>query len=260
MNKISVVIHTYNNEEIIRQCLESVKDFDEIVICDMYSTDNTLKIAREYNCKIVMHEKIPIVEPARNFAIQQASYDWVLIVDSDEIIPKDLKNFLYEFIEKQEKCEEKNYKAVKIPRVNIYWGFENEAAYPDYVLRFTKKSDINWPQTIHSQPEINGEIYTISHKEKNLAFIHHTCNSISQFINTINKYTDFELEKLIKKNKKFNMIFAVRKSLFLIIEKFILKRGYKNGIDGLLYCIFCGFYKFVIYAKYYVYLKNKELN
>ena len=62
-SSISVVIHTYNNEAIIRDCLESVKDFDEIVICDMYSTDKTLEIAQEYGCKIVMHENIGWADP-----------------------------------------------------------------------------------------------------------------------------------------------------------------------------------------------------
>ena len=78
MNKISVIIHTYNNEKIIAECLEAVKNFDEIIICDMYSSDKTLEIAKKYNCKIVMHEKTEIVEPARNFAISQASNEWVL--------------------------------------------------------------------------------------------------------------------------------------------------------------------------------------
>ena len=90
MGKISVVINTCNNEKIIRECLESVKNFDEIVICDMYSEDKTLEIAKEYNCKIVMHEKTGWVEPARNFAISHATNEWVLVVDSDEIITEEL--------------------------------------------------------------------------------------------------------------------------------------------------------------------------
>lgn len=88
-NSISVVINTYNAERDLREVLESVKEFDEIVICDMESTDNTLDIAKEYGCKVVTFpkENHRIVEPARNFAIQSASSKWVLVVDADEIIP-----------------------------------------------------------------------------------------------------------------------------------------------------------------------------
>lgn len=254
MNKISVIIHTFNNEKILRKCLESVKDFDEIIICDMYSTDKTLEIAKEYNCKIVMHDKIDIVEPARNFAIKQASNNWVLIVDSDEEISVSLRQYLYNFI-----STNNDYSAIKIPRINIFWGIQNEITYPDYVLRFAKRDEIFWPSEIHSQPKINGNIYTIPKENKNLAFIHYTCNSPSELVNTVNKYTDFELKKLIDSKKThFSMGFAIWKSFVLILEKFFLKHGYKNGIDGLILSIFCGFYKFLAYTKFYLYLKNKK--
>ena len=114
---ISVVIHTYNNEKIIRRCLESVRHFDEIVICDMYSTDKTIEIAKEYNCKIVYYENIGWADPARNYAIQQASNEWVLVVDSDEVIPQNLVKYLYEFILKSD-----DYNAIRMPRLNYCWG------------------------------------------------------------------------------------------------------------------------------------------
>ena len=100
--KISVVIQTYNSELYLGRVLESVKLFDEVVICDMYSTDRTLEIAQRYGCKVVYHEKIPFCEPARNFAIQSASYEWILVVDSDEVVPEDLRSYLYERIERKD--------------------------------------------------------------------------------------------------------------------------------------------------------------
>ncbi len=254
MNKISVIIHTYNNEKIIAECLEAVKDFDEIIICDMYSSDKTLEIAKKYNCKIVMHEKTEIVEPARNFAISQASNEWVLIVDSDEIISEELKNYLFNFVKSNTK-----YSAIKFPRINYYWNIALEMQYPDYIIRFAKKSDIFWPKEIHSQPKISGEIYTIPKEERNLAFIHYRHSSPTDYIATMNKYTDQEVQKFINSNKKKPfMPIAIWKSFFLIIEKFILKKGYKNGIDGLIISILFGFYKFLTYTKYYVYLNEKE--
>ena len=100
--KISVVINTYNAEKDLARVLESVKEFDEIVICDMESTDSTLEIAKQYNCKIVTFPKknYTIVEPARQFAIDSASYKWVLLVDADEIVTKELHDYLYNAIEK----------------------------------------------------------------------------------------------------------------------------------------------------------------
>ena len=81
--QISVVINTYNAEKFLLQVLESVKDFDEIVVCDMESTDHTPDIARQYGCRIVTFPKgdCNIVEPARQFALDAARGPWILVVD-----------------------------------------------------------------------------------------------------------------------------------------------------------------------------------
>ena len=88
-NKISVVINTYNAERHLAEVLDSVKDFDEIVVCDMESTDHTRDIALARGCRVVTFPKRDYVsaEPARTYAIQQASYHWVLVVDADEVTP-----------------------------------------------------------------------------------------------------------------------------------------------------------------------------
>ena len=115
MGKISVVINTYNAERDLRQVLESVKEFDEIVVCDMESTDRTLEIAKEYGCRIVTFPKGEhrIVEPAREFAIHQAQHEWVFVVDSDELVSVALRKYLYEQIARND-CPD----GIAIPRKN----------------------------------------------------------------------------------------------------------------------------------------------
>ena len=92
-NKISVVINTYNAGEHLGECLEAVKDFDEVVVCDMESTDSTVEIAQRYGARVVTFPKAghKSAEPARTFAIQSATSPWVLVVDSDEIITPQLR-------------------------------------------------------------------------------------------------------------------------------------------------------------------------
>ena len=85
--KISVVINTYNAEQHLQRVLDAVKDFDEVLVCDMESTDSTLEIAQKNGCRIVTFPKADhkSAEPARTFAIQSASSPWVLVVDADEM-------------------------------------------------------------------------------------------------------------------------------------------------------------------------------
>ena len=99
-NQISVVINTYNAELHLQRVLDSVKDFDEVLICDMESTDHTLEIAQKNGCRVVTFPKEghTIVEPAREFAIHEASYPWVLVIDADELVTPALKDYLYNVI------------------------------------------------------------------------------------------------------------------------------------------------------------------
>ncbi len=255
--KISVVIHTYNNEKIIKDCLESVKDFDEIVLCDMYSSDKTVEIAQSYGAKIVYHENIGWVEPARNFAIQQASNEWVLVVDSDELIPNELKDYLYEYINKNE-----HINALKLPRTNYCWDKKMAMLSPDYIIRFFKKDCINWPPYVHTTPEIkDNKIEILKASTENMSIIHKQNWSVGNLLNAINKYSDLEVEKMIKNKKKFKPIYGVYKSFWIIIEKFLLKGGYKDGIRGLIVSVlFYGVYNFCAVFKYWEYLEKEKFN
>lgn len=252
--KISVVVHTFNNEKIIRRCLESLRSFDEIVICDMYSTDDTLKIAEEYNCKIVMHENIGWADPARNYAISQASNEWVLVVDSDEVITPELRDYLYKFIEKPQ-----NYSGIKIPRLNYSWGEPLEILYPDYIVRFFKKQFIYWPPYVHATPQISeGEMLTMPKDDKKLAIVHYQNWTISKLLKMLDRYTELELEKLIQRKAKFSVFSCIYKSIWIVLEKFFIKKGYKDGFRGWIVSVmFYGCYKFCAQVKYWEYL-NKE--
>lgn len=132
-NKISVVINTYNASQHLARVLETVKDFDEIVICDMESTDDTCDIAKRYGCKIVVFPKgdCKICEPARQTAIDAASHKWVFVVDADELVPMQLKDYLYGLIAHEDVAQ-----GYYVPRKSKFMGRFMHCFYPDYQLRF----------------------------------------------------------------------------------------------------------------------------
>src|ERR1035437_3052148 len=91
MNKISLVVNTLNEELNIRECIESAKYLvDEIIVCDMHSEDKTVEIAKSLNAKVFYHEKMGYADPARYYAISQATCEWVLVLDADERMTPDL--------------------------------------------------------------------------------------------------------------------------------------------------------------------------
>ncbi|MDR0413467.1 MAG: glycosyltransferase family 2 protein [Dysgonamonadaceae bacterium] len=241
--KISVVIQTLNSGNVLRACLESVKNFDEIVVCDMYSRDDTLEIAKAYGCKIVMHELCNgIVEPARNFAVRSASHEWVFVVDSDEVVTESLKDYLYAFIKSENPSA-----GLLVPRKNYFMNKFIRASFPDYQLRFFRKERfVLWPETIHSRPEIAGEVKRIPPR-KELAFIHLDENRISNLILKLNKYSDRELGK--RNFNKANGFYLISKPLFHFFQLYLFKKGFLDGKEGFIYACLIGFYKYLIIAK-----------
>ena len=247
---ISVVINTYNAEKHLRQVLESVKDFEEILICDMYSNDGTLAIANDYNAKIIFHDKINFVEPARNFAIQNAKFEWVLLLDADETISADLKRFIYDF-----KNNKDGKVCLAIPRKNYFLGRLMRAAYPDYVYRFFKKESMHWPEFIHSIPEIDGEIFKINSKNKWLAIEHLANDCISSIETKNNIYSTAEIPK--RQHEKISFFKLILSPFFWFFKFYFLKQGFRDGKEGLIFAVLKSQYKFLTLSKLIEHKKNK---
>lgn len=240
--KISVVIHTYNSEQFLDRVLSSVKDFDEIVICDMYSTDRTLAIAQKHNCKIIYHEKCNIVESARNFAIQSASNEWVLVVDSDEIVTEALRNYLYKCIQ-----EKTDLQGLWLARKNYMLGRFLHGDYPDYILRFFRKANVYWPPFVHLPPQITGRIDYIPKQKKELALIHLVNNSMSTNLQKTDTYTNEEVSK--RANQKFPIWKIFFAPFFRFFKSYIIKGGFRDGKAGIVFAWTDAIYKFVTIAK-----------
>lgn len=228
---ISVVINTYNSERHLPQVLEAVSDFDEIVVCDMESTDNTVKIAERYGATVVTFPKgnLDHCEPARNFAISHARYEWVLVVDSDELVPEDLRKFLYKFSIKAAKSG--TLKGLYIPRKNYIIDRFRRSKYPDYQLRFFAKDSVDWPSEIHSQPKIRGEVSKIPGNKRNLAIVHipHTLN---EMIDNTNRISTIEMLK--NRGRKVTYLDVLMKPTRRFFDSYFIKGAYRLGVAGLI--------------------------
>ncbi|MDD3014769.1 MAG: glycosyltransferase family 2 protein [Candidatus Gastranaerophilales bacterium] len=250
--RISAVIHTYNSEKYLEECLQALTSLDETVICDMHSTDKTIEIAQKYGCKIVYHENVGFADPARNFALSHATGDWILVVDSDEIIPKTLIDFLREYIKNPD-----NPETVYIPRKNYVFGKFMRCIYPNCILRFFKKGFVAYSSRVHCTPdEIKGREYYIDPKREDLAIIHYNYDSIEQFIARSNRYTTLELEKFTERGIKFSLLYMILRAKGEFIKRFILKKGYKDGLDGFMFALLLAIYELLCYAKLWEYEKN----
>ena len=239
--KISVVINTYNAELYLADVLESVKDFDETIVCDMESTDQTVAIAHRYGCHVVTFPKqgIQIVEPARDFAIHQATHPWVLVVDADELVTPKLKNHLYQLLR-----EGTSMAGFYISRHNKLFGRFTHQRGHDYVLRFFKKDLTTWPPTIHSLPVIQGETARLP---LSCELMHLEDQNLHQWVLKMNEYTDYEMEK--KSGRRFGVCSLLFRPAWRFFRCYILRGAFRDGRRGLIQSLQWAIYQQVLVSK-----------
>jgi glycosyltransferase involved in cell wall biosynthesis len=242
--KISVVINTYNAERHLVQVLEAVKGFDETVVCDMESTDRTCSIAQQYGCKIVTFPKAnhKSAEPARTFAIQSATNEWVLVVDADEIVTPELRDYLYQCIDDPD-CPQGLY----IPRRNKFFGQWVRTRSIDYQLRFFVREGTEWPPYVHTFPKVQGRVEKIPVKAKNVVLEHLEDETMAEYVTKTNLYTDNEVEK--KTDRNFGVWALVWRPTWRFFKKYILDGAILEGRRGFIRAQLAAYYQFVLVAK-----------
>ncbi|MCX6705784.1 MAG: glycosyltransferase family 2 protein [Candidatus Woesebacteria bacterium] len=245
MGKISVVINTFNNEDNVSMAILSVKNLaDEIVVCDMESSDNTSDIAKKLGAKVYSHKKEKYVELVRNFMVSKATCDWILILDPDEEIPSKLSFKLKEII----KNSQADY--FRIPRKNIIFGkwMKHSRWWPDYNIRFFKKGFVSWNEIIHSVPMTQGKGIDLPDKEE-IALIHHHYDSVSGYLEKMLRYTDAQRDGLLKAGYVFSWKDLIKKPTNEFLSRYFDGEGYKDGIHGLALSLLQAFSELTLYLK-----------
>jgi len=229
VSKISVVINTRNEGGFLKKAITSVKSWaDEIVVVDMESEDDSAKIATSLGAKVYSHKPLDYVEPARNFAISKASGEWILVLDPDEEVSKNLQKRLTQI------AENKEADYVRIPRKNIIFGkwMRHSRWWPDYNIRFFKKGAVEWNEIIHGVPMTHGKGIDLDDKES-LAIMHNHYQSIEQFVERMNRYTSVQAQLLVNDNKRFSWRDLLQKPAGEFLSRYFFGKGYKDGMHGL---------------------------
>ena len=237
---VSVAIITKNEARNIRDALESVKDFDDIVVVDEFSSDNTIDICREYTERVYEHEWQGYAGQ-KQIAIDHAKNDWVLILDSDERVTRELKQEIIE------KVKENSLSGFYIPRKNFFLGkwIRHSGWWPDHTLRLFRK-DVSkmGPRAVHEKVNVNGPVGRIR-----APFEHYTYRTISDYIGKMDKYASLSAEELGNRGFISSFISMLFSPMAVFIKMYLLRQGFRDGIHGFVLAVFYSFYTFLKYAK-----------
>lgn len=239
--KITVLIPCCDSEKVIEDCLESVKWADEIFVVDSGSKDKTLEIAKKYTDKIVVHEYINSATQ-KNWAIPQCSHSWILIVDTDERVPPELRDEILEKLSSNHK-----YSGFKIYRLNHFLGYRIKYSgwQNDCVLRLFKR-DLGRYQDreVHADIILNGDWTYLKNK-----LIHFTFSSFEQYMKKFDRYTSWAAGDRDKITKTVRWHHLALRPAARFVKQYILKFGFLDGIPGLIVCSLAAYSVFLKYAK-----------
>ncbi len=243
MRTLSVVISAFNEEKKIKDCLESVKFADEVIVIDNSSSDKTYEIASEYTKNIFKRDNNLMLNVNKNFGFSKAKGDFILSLDADERVTEELRQEIKNILR-----HKMDFNAYNIPRKNIIFGkwIEHTGWYPDYQLRLFKNGSGKFPEKhVHEMIEVSGETGTLNEN-----ILHLNYETITQFLDKLNRiYTPSESENLIRSGYKLNRSDFIRNPASEFVRRFFYQHGYKDGIHGLVLSLFMAFYHLIVLSR-----------
>jgi glycosyltransferase involved in cell wall biosynthesis len=244
---ISVVINTLNEEHRLPFALRSVRDWvDQIVVVDMHSDDRTVAVARDFGAEVFMHERLAYADPAREFALAQATADWVMVLDADELVPYRLSRRL------QEVAAADEVDVVSIPWQNYLLGaaLEHTGWGPgqDRHHRFFRRGSVSARPDIHDylHPEPRARVLDLP-VEPGLAVVHFNYRDVTQFVEKLNRYTS--VEATANPGDRGGPGRAMLRMTREFARRYIRRGGYRDGWRGFYLSALMAMYRLVVAAK-----------
>ena len=238
---LSVVLITFNSEKTLQKVLEAVSWADEIVLVDSGSTDNTLEIAQNFKAKIV-HRAFDGYGSQKNFATQQASHDWILSLDDDEILTSELQQEVQHL-----NLQTTDYQGFKIPRSLIFLGkllrFSGE--YKRLTLRLFNRKYGNWnAEYVHESVEVQGKIGVLKNQ-----ILHDSYRDLTDYFNKFNKYTSLGAKTLAERNQTVSNFKIISRFPTTFLKIYLLKGSCLDGYAGFMWALLTAINPVVKYAK-----------
>jgi glycosyltransferase involved in cell wall biosynthesis len=241
MIKISVAIITQNEELNIRECLESVRWADEIVVVDNGSTDQTRQVCQDFAARVYIEEWKGFARQ-KNSAIEKTRNEWVLSLDADERVTPELRQEIERVLKSDSPTE-----GYFIARKNFFLGhwIKHCGWYPDYNLRLFRKSQGRFlERAVHERVEIQGKVGYLKNPLE-----HKTYRSLSDFLKRMDGYSSLAASEMFREGRKYRFRDILFRPAFTFLQMYLLRAGFLEGYLGFLLAVLYSFYTLAKYSK-----------
>lgn len=263
--KITVLIPTRDVEDLVQSAIKSVSWADEILVVDSYSKDKTVEAARSLEARVIQH-RYEYSAKQKNWAIPKAKHDWILLLDSDEVVTDRLRKTIEKLLASEDMGK---YDGYGIARKHFFFGkfLRFGGRYPLYNIRLFKKTCRYEDRDVHA--------HIILHKEKmkNIKgdILHFSDRSIDQFMEKFQRYSTYQANYMLKVAQRGIMInwlsfftnvyyakaiikdfwhFIPGASFLRFLYMYIFRLGLLDGKHGFIIAIFYGLQDYVARTKY----------
>jgi glycosyltransferase involved in cell wall biosynthesis len=239
--KITATIITLNEERNIARAIESLRCCDEILVVDSGSIDRTVELAEKLGARVI-ESPWHGYATQKNYAAEHACNDWILSLDADEALSESLEGEIWTL-----KKKGPSYDAYTMPRLAQYLGrwILHCGWYPDRKVRLYHRAKAKWVgDFVHESVQVNGRV---GYLESNL--LHFTCDSLSEHIKTMDRYTTLAAEELVSRKEKIHLRNMILDPAWTFTKTYFFQRGFQDGLEGLTIAYMAALYTFLKYAK-----------
>lgn len=249
--KISATIITFNEEKKIEKCLQSLIGVaDEIVVVDSNSTDQTAAICARYPVVFIRHP-FPGYIAQKNYAVQQASYDYILSLDADEVLSEKLRTSVLAV-----KSDWGDFDGYAFNRFNNYCGkwIRFCGWYPDRKIRLWDRRKAAWGgEDPHDKVVLSGARV----KRLNGDLLHYAYLSVDEHLTQMHRFAEVAAKAKYRKGKKpVFFIHVVLNPMFKFLRKYVLQLGFLDGYYGFVFCATTSALNFYKYLRLYEYHRS----
>lgn len=237
---LTVIVPTYNEEAMIGGCLESARFADEIIVVDSFSSDHTVAIAREFGIRILEHEFEGYARQ-KNWAIPQASHEWVLQLDADERVTPALRDEILDLLRGDPAAE-----AYRIPRVNHFLGRRMRADGwgSDKVTRLFRRHARFKERKVHEEIDARGPLPILRHPLE-----HHSFRSFAQYWSKIELYSEWGAQQAHADGQRSGPLKILLNPAARFVKMYFMRLGLLDGMHGLVFSLLEAFRVYLKYAR-----------
>ena len=238
--EVSAVLITRNEEKNLPRVLKELHWCEEIVVVDSGSTDNTIQIAHQFGARVLHHE-FKDFSDQKNFADQNASHNWILALDADEVPSSILATSLREI-----KDHGTAFNAYQFSRKAFYLGkwINHSGWYPDKKIRFYDRRRVRWTGRVHESITFDGAV-----GELDGDLLHYTCQSLAEHILTTDQYTTLAAREFLDNGHQPNIVSMVFSPPWAFVRSYFIKLGFLDGLHGFTIAFMSAFYVFIKHTK-----------